>query len=340
MTLYKWSQTAASNGLADSTCPFPEGMAPSAVNDGVRGAMAAIARYRDDTTGGITTSGTSSAYALATFQQFDTLPHLAGQTIAFTPHTTNAGACTLNVDGLGAKPLRSAPGTELPAGTIIQGTPYVALYNSADGAFYLHGVVGQPYSIPIGGFLPFAASTPPNSSFVLPYGQAISRTTYATLFALVGTTYGAGDGSTTFNIPDLRGRVVAGQTNMGGVESGRLASSVTTGAPGGTGGAAEIALARNQLPNFAPKFTGTAATITVSSSKAYLGGSVLFGAVPGSGGAGNALNSGGGVWLEAVFSSGGYTPIGDVENINGNVTQQVINNIPPTIVLPYLMRVI
>jgi microcystin-dependent protein len=43
----------------------------------------------------------------------------------------------------------------------------------------------------------------------------VSRVTYGTLFAAVGTTYGAGDGSTTFNVPDLRGRAVAGKNDMG-----------------------------------------------------------------------------------------------------------------------------
>ena len=59
--------------------------------------------------------------------------------IAFTPHMTNGATVTLNVDALGAKPLRAAPGAELLAGTIIHGTPYVAVYNSGDGAFYLRG---------------------------------------------------------------------------------------------------------------------------------------------------------------------------------------------------------
>lgn len=53
-------------------------------------------------------------------------------------------------------------------------------------------------------------------------GQTLSRTTYAAYFAIVGTTYGAGDGSTTFHVPDLRGRVVAGRDNMGGPSADRL----------------------------------------------------------------------------------------------------------------------
>lgn len=65
--------------------------------------------------------------------------------------------------------------------------------------------------IPLGASVPyFGAVTAPNSSFLLANGQAISRTTYAALFALIGTNYGSGDGSTTFNIPNIKGRTLVG----------------------------------------------------------------------------------------------------------------------------------
>lgn len=62
---------------------------------------------------------------------------------------------------------------------------------------------------PIGAILPFGGSTVPNG-FLLCNGAAVSRTTYAALFAVIGTAFGAGDGSTTFNIPDLRGEFLRG----------------------------------------------------------------------------------------------------------------------------------
>jgi microcystin-dependent protein len=70
-------------------------------------------------------------------------------------------------------------------------------------------------------------------------GQAVSRATYAALFSVLGTAWGAGDGSTTFNLPDLRSRVTAGLDNMGGSAAGRITSGVagiqgtTLGAVGG-----------------------------------------------------------------------------------------------------------
>src|ERR1035438_7696823 len=129
MTLYKWSQTASSDATADSTINWAEGQAPSSVNDSARAMMAATAKYRDDIAGATVTGGTSTAYTVSSYQIFDTLAHLNGQVIAFAPHIANGVTVTLNVDSLGARPLRSSPGIELQAGTIIQGTPYVATYS-------------------------------------------------------------------------------------------------------------------------------------------------------------------------------------------------------------------
>lgn len=255
---YLWSRTAASNATADSNVNWAEGMAPSAVNDSARSMMASLAGYRDDIAGAITTGGTSTAYTVTTYQVFDTLAHLDGQVVAFTPHATNGATVTLNVDGLGAKPLRSAPSVELPAGVLVQGTPYVALYNNSAQAFYLQSFFSNPYSIPIGASVDFWGTTAPNSSFVLAYGQAISRTTYSTLFSMFSTTYGSGDGSTTFNVPDLRGRVVAGKDDMGGSAASRL-TSVGLGVAGttlGNAGATEsYTLVTGNLPPYTPSGT-------------------------------------------------------------------------------------
>src|SRR3990167_8716026 len=78
----------------------------------------------------------------------------------------------------------------------------------------------------VGVVVSFAGSTAP-SKWLLCYGQAISRTTYAALFAVISTTYGVGDGSTTFDLHDLRGRVVAGKDDMGGTSANRLTDAVT-----------------------------------------------------------------------------------------------------------------
>jgi microcystin-dependent protein len=88
--------------------------------------------------------------------------------------------------------------------------------------------------VPCGTFFPYGGSSAP-TGFLMCDGSAVSRTTYSDLFAVFSTTFGAGDGSTTFNVPDLRGRGVIGAgTGTGGGASG-------TGAP--TGGSALTARA-------------------------------------------------------------------------------------------------
>lgn len=116
-------------------------------------------------------------------------------------------------------------------------------------------------AIPPGFIMDFAGATPP-AGWLLCDGAAVSRTTFAALFAAIGTTWGAGDGSTTFNVPDLRGRVRAGRDNMGGTAAGRL-TNTGTGNPGlngqvlgGAGGVDRHTLATPQIP--AHSHTGSA----------------------------------------------------------------------------------
>lgn len=70
----------------------------------------------------------------------------------------------------------------------------------------------------------FAASSAP-AGWVKANGAALSRTLYAALFAAIGTTYGSGDGSTTFNVPDLRGEFTRGWDDGRGADSGRVFGS-------------------------------------------------------------------------------------------------------------------
>jgi microcystin-dependent protein len=92
--------------------------------------------------------------------------------------------------------------------------------------------------LPAGIVSSFAGSAAPEG-YLLCDGSAVSRTGYARLFTAISTAYGTGDGSTTFNLPDLRGRVPAGLDNMGGTTASRITSAVsgitgtTLGASGG-----------------------------------------------------------------------------------------------------------
>ena len=78
--------------------------------------------------------------------------------------------------------------------------------------------------VPAGAIVYFAMNTPP-SGWVKADGTAVSRTTYAALFAAIGTTFGVGDGSTTFNLPDIRGEFMRGWDDGRGVDGGRAFGS-------------------------------------------------------------------------------------------------------------------
>lgn len=88
---------------------------------------------------------------------------------------------------------------------------------------------GSTPLVPIGTILDFAAATAPTGYLVCD-GSAVSRTTYAALFAVIGTTWGAGNGSTTFNVPDLRGRTAIGA----GTGTASDATAHALGSNGGT----------------------------------------------------------------------------------------------------------
>ncbi|PZP39018.1 MAG: hypothetical protein DI585_05550 [Pseudomonas fluorescens] len=80
--------------------------------------------------------------------------------------------------------------------------------------------------------MPFAGANAP-TGWLMCAGQTVSRFTYSALFTAIGTTYGAGDGATTFALPDMRGRAAFGMDNMGGTDSGRLSVANTLGLSGG-----------------------------------------------------------------------------------------------------------
>lgn len=120
---------------------------------------------------------------------------------------------------------------------------------------------------PTGMITAFGAATPP-SGWVICDGSAISRTTFQALFAVIGITYGGGDGSTTFNLPNLRGRVILGVSGSHAI--------------GSTGGAESVTLSVGQLPSHShtvndPGHTHTATTPTSTNTAGAAAGSAVAG---------------------------------------------------------------
>lgn len=118
---------------------------------------------------------------------------ITGYTAARMKQIENTTVTTGNVNAMGNLVLGTREGAQIDAGYVRGAT----------------GVIGPDKLIIAGIISLFGGSTPP-SGWLLCDGSAVSRNTYAELFAAIGTTFGIGDGVATFNIPDFKGRVAAG----------------------------------------------------------------------------------------------------------------------------------
>lgn len=109
--------------------------------------------------------------------------------------------------------------------------------------------VGQLQSAaPIGSVVSYVGTSAP-SGWAFCFGQEISRTQYASLYSVIGTSFGAGDGATTFNIPDCRGRIEVGKDDMGGADAGRMSFfGALAKTLGGVFGSASHTLTPQQMP--------------------------------------------------------------------------------------------
>lgn len=158
------------------------------------------------------------------------------------------------------------------------------------------------------------------SGWLLCDGSAISRTTFSALFAITSTTFGVGDGSTTFNIPDIRGRVIAGQDDMGGTSANRLtglAGGIDGDVFGGTGGGEGHILSVAQMP--------------VHSHGGVTGTTNM------------AIRNDGATTLSGVFDmvrsdQGNDSPEGHNHSISSEGSGTTHNNVQPTIILNYIIK--
>ena len=158
--------------------------------------------------------------------------------------------------------------------------------------------------------VPWTSASIP-SGFLECNGQAVSRSTYANLFAVVSTTYGIGDGSTTFNVPNLTDRVVVNKSNTKNLAQTGGANTVTpTGNVGGS--AANTTLSTSQIPSHTHQ--GGVASLNVEP-----GGGVTSLAMGGS-----SSNTGGG---------GSHS-----HNITANFTASAMDVLQPFLVVIYIIK--
>src|SRR5258708_5177363 len=163
---------------------------------------------------GSTSTGSANAQLVTVTTPATGFSLTLGYKVSFTVGVSNTQATTLNISGRGALNVQRHTTQGLHSfvgGEFVSGFRVTVEYN---GTFW-ELVDNRP--VPIGSALDFPLGGCPAGT-VAATSQAISRSTWTALFALIGTNYGAGDGSTTFNVPDYLGRALYGQdVNVGGL---------------------------------------------------------------------------------------------------------------------------
>lgn len=298
---------------------------------------------------GGTSTGSANAQVIATTTPAG-FARTPGQVVTFTAGFSNTSSATLNVDSTGAATINKTSGggpIPLTGGEIVAGQFISVIWT---GTVYLlqSGTLGQLATLNIGQWLkndgsgnltlkvnssliddgsgslevapsvlttagamvPFAGTVAP-SGWLLCNGQQVSRTTFAALFAICGITYGSGDGITTFNIPDTRGRVIAGAD--GGVN--RLTTTtMSSQSAGGLGGQETVTLTLSQIPTGITSSGSGSGSATVAAT----GGRSNIPVTDGTVGQGQSAPQSGNTY---VFQTGGSW--GSVSSLSGSVSTSV-----------------
>lgn len=207
---------------------------------------------------------------------------------------------------------------------------------------------GAPASVPTATILAYGASTPP-AGYLACDGSAVDRTTYANLFAVIGTAHGAGNGTSTFNVPDLRGRAAVGAGTGTGLTNRALGSKF--GEETHQLSEAELAAHGHSIAiNLAGAHghslsIGSAQVAATGNSLAIVSGGGS-GGMPVSGGLDGvaAVTVSGGTWTGTVGShshSGSIGAVGDhshAGSIGSTGNGQAHNNVQPSTAVAYIIK--
>lgn len=256
-----------------------------------------------------------------------------GQTLRFKAANSNTGASTLNF-GTGAAPLLNAQGQPLSGGEIIANYVYEAYWNGAGYNMAMPSLV----RIPTGMITPFAGGAVP-TGWLACIGGLLAIASQPALFAVLGTIYG-GDGITTFGIPDLRGRTVAGLD--GGQNRLTAAGMIDSNGNvvGGTGG----------RQTESASIAGNPVTTSGSSTVGSLSVDTLSYAMDGENNDGNANSGPGGSFSfpqvghihanvrAAGSATGTLTVLGQSGSLNAGSATATVTNVQPTMTMNYMIK--
>jgi microcystin-dependent protein len=308
--LYQYSATPANNTDV-AGINIAEGCAPANINNAIRQVMADIAQWLNT---GLyqTDTGAVNALVITLNPAPLAMTALIGVPLTIVPAYTNTGAATVNFNGLGAVPITTPAKGPLGAGALVAGSVFQAVY---DGTELL--LLSTNSGLLVGEIKEWPSNTLP-PLYVWANGGALSRTTYAALFVAYGTTFGAGDGSTTFNVIDKRGRVAAGADAMGGAAAANRLTTASLGVAAALG-----AVGGNELLH-----SHNHTAVSTDSGHAHT--------VPGQlGGSGLNINSGSQTNLLSNGTSGtGYANITTTVYNSGGGSSQ---NVQPTVVTNFII---
>ena len=186
--------------------------------------------------------------------------------------------------------------------------------------------------LPSGTVIWTASSTTPEG-YLVPDGSAVSRSTFATLFGNIGTTYGAGNGSTTFNLPDIRGRVVAGEdSGANRLTSTYFSTAAVLTAVGGSE-SNNVILTHTHIANAVPDHQHFIAIDTSSSTALAAGTSLVRTFDDGSRNSYSLMGFAATPTIGLSGASGGHTPV--IQNAGSASAHKIIQ---PTIILRALIK--